>query len=390
MNILYFTPSDIQVARVDRQCIMKFCEALARLNGIVVNLVTVRIRLSKYEQNHSDIFKLYGVQHPFKIISIPTLLRQEKRKKYLSAVMVFLSYSFFAIYYCATKRRRTGTVVYFKNYLYGLPFILARQILAKDLKLIFEAHVLPRNAFQRWTLSRMDGVVANSNALAKDLTGGRLVSETKSLGIHQGVNLDFVESIRLTKMESRKKLGLPLAGKIAVYTGKVYDGYEEIDYYVETAKLLPEDVRLLIVGGRKDHVERLKKKTANIANLSFQSFVPPSEVYFYMFAADALLLYYAPGSELNRYRSPGKLFDYMAAKSPIVAADYPVLREILVHEHNALLVPKASPPDLTSAILRIVCDEQMGQRLAENAYQEVQNYTWASRAQKIVNFIQAL
>jgi len=41
----YYTPRDLQVARVDRQCIVRFCDALSRIVR-KVKIVTVNIKLN--------------------------------------------------------------------------------------------------------------------------------------------------------------------------------------------------------------------------------------------------------------------------------------------------------------------------------------------------------
>jgi len=43
------------------------------------------------------------------------------------------------------------------------------------------------------------------------------------------------------------------------------------------------------------------------------------------------------------FTSPLKLFEYMAARVPIVASDLPSTREVLTPGENALLVPSNDP-----------------------------------------------
>ena len=44
LKVYYFAPGDIQIARVDRQCIVYFCEALHQLN-VPVELVALGIKV---------------------------------------------------------------------------------------------------------------------------------------------------------------------------------------------------------------------------------------------------------------------------------------------------------------------------------------------------------
>ena len=164
--------------------------------------------------------------------------------------------------------------------------------------------------------------------------------------------------MRLSKEQARSLLGLPLDRKMAIYTGKIFWGYQEMEYLIQAAQLIP-DVHFLLVGGRSDHIERLqhRQKQEGPANLQFVGFVPPSQVQTYQMAADVLLSYYSSGTELNRYRSPGKLFEYMASGRPIITGDYPVMREVL-DKNMVIFVPPDSPQLLAKEIQTLLQDRR--------------------------------
>jgi glycosyltransferase involved in cell wall biosynthesis len=76
------------------------------------------------------------------------------------------------------------------------------------------------------------------------------------------------------------------------------------------------------------------------------------------------VMYYPSELSINKYRaSPGKLFEYMAAKRPIVTADFPALREALGPD-AALFVEKDNPDALAAGIRAVLGDEDLGERLA--------------------------
>lgn len=389
--IYYFAPADLQVARVDRQCIVRFCEALKQI-GEDVTLISAKIRLAKYEPEETDLIRLYGIQTPFTIILLPSILHQTSNP-YWKALVRLVVYTIYIIRTFSLKKKNDciqQDVLYFKNYLFHIPLGVLRWCFGKRVKVIFESHLPPKNGFQRYVLRRVDGIIANSHRLAEKLIREFGVPEAKIIGTHQGVNLNYVESIRKDKMECRRRTGLPLTQKLAVYTGKVYEGYEEIEYFVEAARWLSPDIEIVIVGGRADHVERLRERYRGEKALHFIGFVRPSEVFYYQFAADMLLLYYAPGNPLNDFRSPGKLFDYMASGNPIISADYPVLREILRNAGNSLLVPIANPKALAHTICKLAADEALCRRIATQARADIEEFTWVARASKIAAFIRIL
>jgi glycosyltransferase involved in cell wall biosynthesis len=345
----------------------------------------------KEEIQINDPLDLYRIEEKFPSKIIPTLVHQKSNSYWiiLNRLFVHMTQALGLIKAYNFKGAERGLIFYVKNYSSALIFLFLRIWSRCKPFVVFEAHCLPKNTFQRFILNKVDAIVANSYALAKDLVKNNLVSSRNVMGSHQGVNLKLIEAQRIPKNKARAKLGLSLESKIAVYTGKVVFGYREINYLLETAKLLPRDIELLIVGGRADHVHILKEHAAKneISNVHFTGFVPPNVVQFYQFAADVLLLYYPSGMELNKYRSPGKLFEYMAAGRPIIAVDLPVLREVLGEDPSAIMVPPDSPVDLSKAILDLYKRSERGKDIASRSLERVAEFTWEKRARKILNFL---
>jgi glycosyltransferase involved in cell wall biosynthesis len=62
------------------------------------------------------------------------------------------------------------------------------------------------------------------------------------------------------------------------------------------------------------------------------------------------------------------------------------VREIL-NEENAVLVEPGEPEALAEGLERMLKDEGLANKLAEKAYEDVQEHSWERRAIKILNFI---
>jgi glycosyltransferase involved in cell wall biosynthesis len=86
------------------------------------------------------------------------------------------------------------------------------------------------------------------------------------------------------------------------------------------------------------------------------------------------------------YMSPLKLFEYMASKRPIVASDLPSIREIL-NEQNSVLVEPDNPEKLAEGIKRILADNNFAEKISNQAFQDVQQYTWQKRVEQILGFV---
>ena len=389
VRLFYFTPADLLVPRVDRQCIMRFLQALAQ-QRVDVEAVSLDVRLEYAEPTaQRDLFDVYGLTTRFPVQILPSRTRQSRD---VSPAWRTLAYAVWA--FRRLLRRRSPatydvTVLFFKNYLLAVPFRLLRRLARGEVLLLFEAHLPPQHAYERWLLRRMDGVLPISHTLAQELHRHG-IDERRILVTHQGVDLEAISRAVGENGDVRQRLGLPSDRKLAVYTGKVIDGYREVDLLVDAARLVPE-AEFVIVGGRDDHVERLRERVRRDgpANVRFEGFVAPADVFPYQAAADVLLTYYPSGNPLNRYRSPGKLFEYMASGRPIVTADYPSLREAL-SPGAAVFVEPDDPAALAAGIRSVLSDPELGDRLARQAREDVRRFTWDERAVQVIEFVERL
>ena len=122
------------------------------------------------------------------------------------------------------------------------------------------------------------------------------------------------------------------------------------------------------------------------ANVHFAGLVQPADVPALTTQFDIAL---QPSA--TPYASPLKIFDYMAAACAIVAPDQPNIREILVHEENALLFDPKTPGAMWNAVERLIADDALRARLGRAARAELerQNYTWSGNAARVARLAQA-
>jgi glycosyltransferase involved in cell wall biosynthesis len=104
--------------------------------------------------------------------------------------------------------------------------------------------------------------------------------------------------------------------------------------------------------------------------------VPNRDVPTYLWAADVLVMPYTSQTPTVRYMSPLKMFEYMAAGRPIVATDFPVVREVLRDGHSALLVAPDSAEALRAGLQRVLSDPSLQRRLADAAREAAKAYSW--------------
>ena len=76
------------------------------------------------------------------------------------------------------------------------------------------------------------------------------------------------------------------------------------------------------------------------------------------------------------------VLEAMASGTPVVASDIPVFREFMTDGSNALLADPADPDDIASAVLRVLADGALRERIAANGVRTAQAYTWPAAAER--------
>jgi glycosyltransferase involved in cell wall biosynthesis len=169
------------------------------------------------------------------------------------------------------------------------------------------------------------------------------------------------------------------------YAGHLYP-WKGADVLLEALATLPA-TRGLIVGGHPaerdlDRTRALAVRLGISDRVEFTGLVAPGQVRVRLSETDVLVVP-NPASAISAYTSPLKVFEYMAAGRPIIAADLPALREVLRNGENALLVEPGSAAALAGGIRRLLDDRATAERLARRAFADVVDYGWNSRAARL-------
>lgn len=181
-------------------------------------------------------------------------------------------------------------------------------------------------------------------------------------------------------------------GTKVFYVGQLYP-WKGVDVLVDAIEHA-DGVELVIVGGLAPEPDLDRLKTRAIergvdGRIEFRGFVPPHELSNALHEAAVFAVPNLESTTARLYTSPLKLFEAMASGRPLVASDLPSLREILVAEENALLVPPGDARALGGALARLMKDAELRSRLAARAFEDVSRYSWSARAEAIRAFIQS-
>jgi glycosyltransferase involved in cell wall biosynthesis len=146
-------------------------------------------------------------------------------------------------------------------------------------------------------------------------------------------------------------------------------------------------LHMLLVGdgpARAD-LERQAASRGVADRVTFTGIVGRDEVAGYVAAFDVALQ-----PQVVDYASPLKVFEYMGLGRDIVAPATANIREVLQHEHSALLFDPADAGAFRTAVERLAGDEALRRRLGANARAEIdrQGLTWANNARRVVDLFE--
>jgi len=249
-----------------------------------------------------------------------------------------------------------------------------------------EVHSMPASikSWHKKVWRKAQSLIVLTSFIRQELREAGIAGE-KILVASDGVDLEKFD-IPVFQQEARQKLSLPMDKKIILYAGSFYlRDWKGVDVLLEAAKYLSPDCLLVLVGGQENEIEKIKKNypAGNILLFGRQ---PYQKIPLYLKAADILVLPNKKGESISeKYTSPLKLFEYMAAGRPIVASDLPTICEVL-NENNSVLVVPNDPDALAGGIKKVLSDAGLSERISHQALFDVKNYTWDNRAKNIINF----
>jgi glycosyltransferase involved in cell wall biosynthesis len=237
-------------------------------------------------------------------------------------------------------------------------------------------------ARERLVWARADGYMTITAALARE--------QERRFGPRPGVAV-VPDGARIPD-EADAGLRRDAGGPVVGYAGHLYP-WKGPDVLVAALGRLP-GVRGLIVGGLagEPDLDRIRAQAEREApgRVTFAGQVDPPRVPGLLRQADVLVLPNTPGRVSASYTSPLKLFEYMASGRPIVASDLPALREILRPDVNAVLVEAGSPDALAAGLSRVLGDAGLAARLAAQAREDVRDWTWDRRAERIEALLESV
>ena len=374
MRIAAISNSRIPSATANSIQAMKVCDGLVQAGHEVRLIVPAETEPSSW----NELARHYGISHEFQLL-------------WLSSKRIFRRLDF--VWYARAAARRTGAQLIYT----WLPQSAAVEAWWNR-PVVLEMHADVAGRLGAWWLrqfwrSRQGRLLVTTTALRRALERSTLMPfpDDAVQVAPNGVDLERYDDLPSPR-EARARLQLPEAFTMG-FTGHFYAG-RGIELLFELARALP-DARFLWVGGTTEAVTEWRERLlrANQTNVILTGFVENSRLAMYQAASDVLLMPYmrsvatSSGQDIAEVINPMKMFEYMAARRPILTASLPVIREVL-DETRAVFCPPGDVSAWKAAILELASDPARRAELAGNARREVEKYTWLGRAQRALQDLQ--
>jgi glycosyltransferase involved in cell wall biosynthesis len=322
--------------------------------------------------DYDKIKDLYCLENPFEISTT---------KRFNIKLLGSLLYSLLTAFKVCTAS--SIDIVYSRNII-SLVFLLFTKS-----KLFYESHNSPT-----YFRKKIEGIVFKYNNFAKLVvisnelkkyyrTHYPLLDEDKIVVAHDAAS-ECVVPIETSVNIKRNEI--PCLG----YTGSLFPG-KGIELIVKVARIC-STCDFHVVGGSDKEIEGIRMRLKPSVNVIFHGFVDHSKLDAFRTQFDIALLppgekvftNYKGAGDIAKYMSPLKLFEYMSAKLPIICSDLPVLREIIEHEVNGILIQSDDQVLWAEAISELLANPELSKSIAENAFNDFMlKYTWRSRVDLI-------
>jgi glycosyltransferase involved in cell wall biosynthesis len=206
----------------------------------------------------------------------------------------------------------------------------------------------------------------------------------KIVVIPNGINIKEVTTT-LTTEESRIKLGLPLKDKIILFFGSLVQ-YKGPDVLLKSFKVIKKEfpeVKLIFAGRGQmlTELQDMAKKFDLQEDVIFLGFVEEDKKALYYKSADIFCL-----PSTNMAESFGIVnLEAMASGIPLVGSNLGGIPDIVKEGENGLLAKPNDYQSLANALLRLLKDEDLRQRMGNNGMKMVTVYSWDKIAKATEN-----
>ncbi len=198
------------------------------------------------------------------------------------------------------------------------------------------------------------------------------------------INMQVVRNIAYLNNENIKPLILS-EKKVILYQGTLNDG-RGLEWVIDSMPLL-DNCELIIIGSGLTR-KALKRRVSKLEvkdKVQFIGKVLPEELTLYTKAADIGLCLLENKGLSYYYSLPNRVFDYIQAGIPILASDYPEIRNIVVKHNTGVVINKYDPQYIADTIKKMLSTGK--ESYQENLKTLSKELCWEKEQEKLFNLL---
>ncbi|MEO0092029.1 MAG: glycosyltransferase family 4 protein [candidate division WOR-3 bacterium] len=239
--------------------------------------------------------------------------------------------------------------------------------------------------FLRWAIRKADVVMCNSSHTAsriKEIYNREIVI----LPSGQSAKPEIEIVLKKTKSDSHKNI---------LFVGRLVER-KGVKYLIEAFAQIADKVNAILnivgSGPEKPILEKLVQEKNLKTKVRFLGQVSSQELNEYYQNCDVFVLPAIIDSKGDTEGLGVVLIEALTYKKPVVATNVGGIVDIIKHNETGILVPEKNSDELAQALLNILQDESLANRLAEQGYNYVNTkYNWNNIIdQMITHYQQAL
>jgi len=149
---------------------------------------------------------------------------------------------------------------------------------------------------------------------------------------------------------------------------------------------IPESILLIVGDGpmRGVLVDKVQEMTFDYNSVVFVGNVAHDKIPSYIKLADVAVI-----PETNKFRSPIKMFEYMAMAAPVVAPRMPAIKAVIEDGVDGLLFEPGDTRSLRASLYHILINPVYAKDIGQAAMDKIfRRYTWEHHAKEIADLIQ--
>ena len=268
----------------------------------------------------------------------------------------------------------------------NIPLILEVNELSGHNRIRGQFFVRLCSVLERYILRRAVVVVTVSDFLNREVIGKVEPPKTKVVTIPNGVPLAWLHrKIPLDEVAILRKECNLQGKKVICFVGGLVR-WHNFDLLLQAVKKTQDtfaNVVMMFIGDGplKSYIkERAKELDVQLDSVLFVSKVPHSDIPVYLKMANVAVI-----PETNDFRSPIKMFEYMAIGLPVIAPKKPAVEVVITHKKEGLLFEPGNYFSLSQALLQCLADPKFANKLGKSARRKVfNNFTWEKHAERIL------